>query len=65
MFDFEYHKMIIWIEKVGGVELCQMPFGSLKVITLVINQTKLYMTLVPSIYIDILLHDAAVRVAPE
>ena len=30
MFDFEYHKMIIWIE-VAGVELCQMPFGSLKV----------------------------------
>ena len=27
-FDFEYHKMIIWIEVTGG-ELYQMPFGSL------------------------------------
>ena len=30
IFDFEYHKMIIWIE-VTGVELCQMPFRNLKV----------------------------------
>ena len=30
VFDFEYHKMIIWIE-VAGVELCQIPVENLKV----------------------------------
>ena len=30
MYDFEYHKMIIWVE-IAGVKLCQMPLGNLKV----------------------------------